>query len=150
MERDESKEIYHLKLGGMDFVEIAQRYQITTDVAMQKYRSYLVEAAKTFGGDQRDMVVQTELARLDSLQQTYWHSALQGERADGEFVLKVMAHRMKLLGLDQLQADTKQQIAQVLVVGGSQQEFIDALNAGRNQQVLAGPSPEDGDDLEVD
>jgi hypothetical protein len=96
------------------------------------------------------MVVQTELDRLDVLQQTYWQNALQGERSDAEFVLKVMSHRMKLLGLDQLQADTKQQIAQVLVVGGSQQEFIDALNAGRNQQALTGRSPEDGDDLEED
>jgi len=147
---DLNRRIYHLKLGGMPFPDIAATMEMGTDEVIQRYRNYTVWAAKVFGGDEREMVIQTELDRLDMLQQTYWQNALLGERADAEFCLKVMTHRMKLLGLDQMQADTKQQIAQVLVVGGSQQEFIDALNAGRQQGALAGPALEDGDDREED
>lgn len=145
---DLNRRIYHLKLGGTPFPDIATTMEMTTDEVYMRYRKYTMWAAKHFGGDERQMVVQTELDRLDMLQQTYWQNALLGEKGDAEFVLKVMTHRMKLLGLDQMSTDSKQQIAQVLVVGGSQQEFIDALNAGRHQQSLAGPSPEDGDDLE--
>lgn len=148
--RDVARRVYHLKLGGMQFPEIAESLDITVDAAVMMYRNATVDAAKVYGGDERQIIIQTELDRLEMMHQTYWQNALMGERADAEFVLKIMSHRMKLLGLDQLQAETKSQIAQVLVVGGSQQEFIEALNAGRQQGALAGEAHEDGDDREED
>ena len=147
---DMERRVYHLKLAGYSFHDIAAELRITSAFAVACYRKHVMYAAKTFGGEDRQMIVQTELDRLETLQQPHWSLAAQGDPKSTELVLKIMAHRMKLLGLDQMSATDKQDIARVLIVGGSQQEFIDALNAGRTQQALAGPSPEDGDDLRRD
>ena len=57
-----------------------------------------------------------ELSRLDELQSTYWEPAVQGNMRAGEFVLKIMDRRAKLLGLD---APTKIQAEVVSYEGGA-------------------------------
>ena len=62
--------------------------------------------------------------------------------------LNVMKHRAKIMGLDQLTAD-KQTVANILVVGGDKQAFVEALIYGRAQSdPMAGDHLDDGDDQE--
>ena len=70
-----------------------------------------------------------ELARLDALLETYFPEALAGDLKSAELVLKISAHRTRLLRLDSIQekADTANRI----VVTGSKEDFIEALRAGQ-------------------
>jgi len=135
-------------MGGLSFEQIAARFGMTVDQAITAYRERVTTAAMVFGEDKRDMITQLELDRLDALQAPHWGPATDMQEPDikaGEFVLKVMQHREKLLKLGDLSANTPETVARVLVVGGNQAEFIEALQSGRNQH-LAGGTPEDGDD----
>jgi hypothetical protein len=143
----EAKQVYHLRLGGLSFEEIADRNNMTVDMAMTLYRDRVMAAAKIFGTDDRQMIKQLELDRLDALQQSYWHDATEGDLKSAEFVLKIIGTRIKLEGMEQLSAATPSDVARVLIVGGSQQEFVAALQQGRAQHAMTSPAPEDGVDL---
>ena len=146
-EQADAAQIYHAKLAGLSFDEISDRFHITADKAIDLYRQRVVQAGKLFGGSDRKLVKQIELDRLDALQAPYWLAATSGDIKAGEFVLKVIALRMKLENLDQSVVDSSSEMSRVLIVGGSQAEFLEALRQGKNQHV-AGSSPEDGDDQE--
>ncbi len=73
-----------------------------------------------------------ELARLDGLQAAFYASAEGGDLRAGEFVLKVMAHRCRLLRLDR-EEGSELDDSRVLIVGGTKEAFIAALQSGRNQ-----------------
>jgi len=145
-EKELARQIYHLRTGGVPFVEIADQMQTSTAVVIEYYRGYVVEAAKSLTTDERRLAIATELNRLDSLQSAYWNDALSGEVKSAEFVLKVMTHRAKLMGLDQLGSGEQTEGARVLIVGGDQASFLAALQAGRAQHALTGEAIEDGDD----
>jgi transposase-like protein len=70
-----------------------------------------------------------ELARLDSLLETYFPEALAGDLKSAELVLKLSTQRMKLLRLDSTQE--KPEMRNTIVVGGTKEEFEAALRAGR-------------------
>lgn len=80
-----------------------------------------IEAAREFRA--------LELARLDALQAAYWVPAVeQGSLKAAALVLKVIAQRIRLLGLEDLAAESPHQHA-TIVVGGTSSEYIAALRA---------------------
>jgi hypothetical protein len=138
----EAQAVYHLRLGGLSFPEIAERLEISVDQAIVFYRDRVTRAAKVFGGDERRVVTETELARLDALQEPFWLSATSGDRDDAKFVLQIIQTRMKMLSLDTPDKNVAE-VARVLVVGGTQKEFMEALSEGR---YMTGLSSETGSD----
>ena len=148
-EASEEAQIYHAKLAGFNFDEISERFGVTADEAIALYRKRVVQASKLFHGNDREMVKQIELDRLDELQKPFYLAATSGDLKSAEYVLKVIAMRMKLHQLDQSVVDSASEMSRVLIVGGTQAEFLEALKQGRNQG-MAGSSPEDGDDQEED
>lgn len=141
----QASQVYHLRMGGLSFEEIAEHFMMTVDQAISAYRERVTTAAMVFGEDKRELITQLELDRLDALQAPHWAAAASGDIKAGEFILKVMQQRAKYLQLDQVSASTPESVARVLIVGGNQAEFIEALQSGRNQH-LAGGTPEDGGD----
>lgn len=73
-----------------------------------------------------------ELARLDSLQRAFYPAATAGDLKAAEMVLKVMAQRSRLLQLERVSA-TEPGADDRVLVGGTKEEFIAALQAGREQ-----------------
>lgn len=141
---EDAKAVYHLRLGGLDFDEIGERLHISPDRAIVLYRERVTRAAQVMGGDERRMVADTELARLDALQEPYWLSATSGELDAARFVLEIIKTRVKMLNLDAPDKNAAA-VARVLVVGGTQEQFMEALSAGRYEHV-AGLNGEDGSD----
>lgn len=148
---DPSERIYFLRKAGFSFTDIVgqMNHEYTYADVVGRFRNFQVRMAADFSLDERTSLTQLELARLDALQiHPYMRAIETGDPRDIDAVLKIMNARSKLLGLDLPNPQDQKQVANILVVGGSQQDFIDALNAGRKG--LAGPgSDDDGDEMEI-
>jgi hypothetical protein len=146
--------VYHLRKTGLSFVDI--RHKLLDDQGTSPgvvdlatlYRGYLMRSAKLFGPDERQIVLGMELDRLDSLQSAVWAQAQAGDLKSIEIVLKIMGHRSKLTGLDQLDTRNQQIMQTVLIVGDDKVKFLEALESGR-AQIMTSPGQDDDDDREV-
>lgn len=139
------EDAYHLRMGGMSFDEIAERLSITTREAVAHYRHRQVELMRDVGLDTREQLQQMDLARLDAMMVPFYAAATQGDKEGAEVTLKIMAHRAKLLRLDQPMPSDEQVTVQTIVVTGSKEEFLEALESGRR---VAGPVQDDGGEEE--
>ena len=77
-----------------------------------------------------------ELARLDALQSSFFDAAVSGDVAAAEVVLKILAQRFRVLQLHRVSALNAESVTSI-VVGGSKEEFMAALQEGR--EVCASP-----------
>lgn len=143
---DPEAQVYHLRKSGMSFLDIAERLAISSAEAIAAFRRYTVTLAASYSLDERQALVQLELERLNDLQAAVWAPATAGDRASIETALKIMAHRSKLLQLDAVTPVDNQQVQNILVVGGDQETFLEALRAGRKKAVTSA-DPENEDDL---
>ena len=91
--------------------------------------------------DEHQMHVSMELARLDEMQAAIWDEAVTNKDTKAiDTILKIMNQRAKYLGLEKI-TPTTNNIAQIMLVSGTQQDFIAALKAGQEAaqpEVLTG------------
>ena len=147
---DIEQQAYFLKLAGFSFAEIALKLGMNASEARARIHGYKMEMAQTIDPDVRRQALEMEVERLDQLQSSYYQEALAGDLKAAEFCLKVIIERAKLRGLDRIDGTDSAQVANILIVGGSQKEFIDALNHGRMRSIgMAGESHDDGKDKEA-
>jgi lambda repressor-like predicted transcriptional regulator len=120
--------IYALKKQGKSLSEIALLEGYSNAAAVsQALAMRFDQQARTITSLEREAILQLELDRLDDLQAAHYESALYGDIKSGQFVLQVMQHRMKLLKMDQPDAETGGQT--VLIVGDAESAYVDKLKA---------------------
>jgi hypothetical protein len=142
--------IYEARLEGSTLKQIGERFGLSQNQVVAHYKRYMTSSAAIWDAEDRRASVQIQLERLDALFRMMFRKAMTTEEPrDVASCLQIMAHRDKLLGLDQQVQDNASQIAQILVVGTSQQDFIEALNTGR-QKALAGSPSDDEVEMEVE
>lgn len=141
-----SEQIWHLRMAGFSFAEIAQRLDFSTNDVHRLYRAFVMHLAADVSLDRREQIVQLELQRLDMMQRQHFMMSMAGDPKHTEAVLKIMAHRMKLLQLDA--HDPRETAGQVLLISGDRETYIEALKAGR--ELPGRPDPDDGEDGETD
>lgn len=91
-------EAVRLAASGMGYSQIAERLGFHDRSGAHKaVRGALV----AHQAEAVDELRQLELERLDALQRSCWDAALEGDIASVDRVLKVIAARVRLLGLDQ-------------------------------------------------
>jgi hypothetical protein len=100
-------------------------------------RCRLQKAALMQTPERQRAALQTELDRLDELQRTCWPAATNGDVKAGHLALKIIAERVKLLGLDRSPEETRDR--ETIVIGGTEAEYVAALKA-----VLAPSQPTPG------
>lgn len=140
---DRSRQVYHLRRGGMSHTEIAARLGISYAECIRDFRSFQKKAMAEFGPEDRVSLTQLEVDRLDALQLAVWDAAMAGDTKAVTSVLQIINTRTKLLGLDQLTVNDSTQLHDILIVGEAQQDFVEALTNGRKK--LASPSSDDED-----
>lgn len=138
-------QVYHLKMAGFSFEAIASKLEIKRTEAIQLYNDFKVQRAATLSPDERRASLILQRDRLEDLQSSYYGEAIAGNIKAAEFVLKLIQEQAKLEHLYDADGTDAQQVANILVVGGSQEEFIRALNTGR---MVTGSSGEDEKDQE--
>lgn len=152
-----AEQIYHMRKMGMTLAEIQKDYNesghnYTLAQIGRMYRGFMESLRAEWGEDERDHIRHLELERLDSLQQALWHQAMEGEPKAIETILKVMAQRQKLTGMDMPSGADPAAVQQILIIGQDKQAFIEALQHGRSEVppggLLAG-RVEDDDEEEV-
>ena len=146
---DRNKQIYHLKRAGLDFEEISERLEMNVPDVIRGFRTYMVSMVAEHTLHERDHAVAMELARLDDIMTPFYVSGTQGEKEGAEVYLKIAAHRMKLLRLDQPTPEELAKTTQVIVVSGSKEDYERALRAGREQYQVTGRTDDDGDEEEA-
>lgn len=84
-------------------------------------------------------VLNMELERLDALQLVAWRQAKEGNLAAIDRVLKIMERRSHYLGLDSKQSvtDTVVQNNTAIFIGGTEDEYVSALEQARSQATAA-------------
>lgn len=86
-----------LRKAGMSFQAIADRLGWKTrNAAFMAIQKYI--ASTTYEAVEALRAVEAE--RLDAMQLQYWPQAIQGDVDSAELVLKIMARRAKMFGLD--------------------------------------------------
>ena len=83
---------------GMSYDEIAQVVGYSGRGGAHKAVTAALRAQQAEAVDELRVL---ELARLDALQRSCWDAALEGDIASVDRVLRVIAARVRLLGLDQ-------------------------------------------------
>lgn len=117
---------YQLKIAGLSLREIADRLHYTSGAAVAKaIRDEMIRDAKDIEPDTRETLLEMEVARLDYMQSKVWLGVEAGDPKSIDAALKIIALRVRLEGLDQVDATKGQQT--VLVVGGEEGEYVAKL-----------------------
>lgn len=132
--RDELVEyVYNLRLSGMTLRRIGEELGgINPNMVLEFLDEEIGRRAQAIHVREKQGILQQELDRLDALQEAHWPAAMMGDPKSTDAVLKVMNHRAKILQLDvNAQAEEK---AQVLVIKGNSEQYIDALVSARDRE----------------
>ena len=132
-----ARKAYELRQAGCSWFAISESLQISEARAGQLVKMTISEAAKLVSDGARQELLTLEVERLDAMQESLWPTAISGDTRAIETVLKIIAQRSKMLGLDQ--ADTAASvIANTVVIGGTTSEYIAALRAVAEPRVIDG------------
>jgi hypothetical protein len=116
-----------MRVAGASLQEIADNLDYLSAPALgQELERRFRYEHRLFTDEQRSGLIALEVARLDALQQALWYDAiyLSDTRAT-DSILKIIALRCKLLGLDMM--DPRQAASTVLVISGDEQKYIESL-----------------------
>jgi hypothetical protein len=120
-------EAHRLRLTGLPWREDAGLTGYATDATcMMSVTAYLQRAALAQTADMARLALTTELDRLDAQQSRWWTKALDGDEKAANVVLKIIAQRSRLLGLED--ADRRAgSTARTIVITGSAEEYVAQL-----------------------
>lgn len=96
---ERERQAVSLRIAGATYAQIAERLGVTPPAVYKMVTKHLVEVAK-HTADSAEQLRAIELQRLDALQAALWADAMRGDEQKTDRVLKVMAQRAKLLGLN--------------------------------------------------
>ncbi|GAA4085398.1 hypothetical protein [Actinomadura miaoliensis] len=89
-----------LRLAGVPLDKIAEQLEYSSRAAVSKDIARALEANTSELAGRSAELRATELERLDRLQAAAWGKALQGDLEAGNFCLRLIDRRIRLLGLD--------------------------------------------------
>lgn len=121
----DDEEIYKAKIKGQTNQQIADELRISLEQVRHALSTRMDIELSRESPESRLSILNLERERLDHIQAAHWEMAMAGDRISTDAVLKVIALRIKLEKLDQLDPET--QANTVLVVAGSEREYIQAL-----------------------
>ena len=125
---DRADEAHRLRVAGQDWAAIAAATgYANAKTAAMAVTAYLQKTGLAQAPEQRRAALQTELDRIDALQHAYWDTALEGDYKAAVVVLKILALRIKILGLDRPEVQVSP--PRTLVVSGSPEEYVAQLKA---------------------
>ena len=154
-ENAQARRAFELRAAGKSWWAIAEELGVTEGAARISVDRAVTMISEMVSEHAKRALLVTEVARLDALQSAYWEDATtwrtitetgpDGEDRErreppnmraAEFVLKVIAQRTKLLGLDDLSHAAVTQ--QTVIVAGTSEEYIAALRSVSAPRTIEG------------
>lgn len=123
-----ARRAYDLRIAGNSWWQIAEAMRITEDSASAMVSDAIRMAAALVDEGEKRQLLSVELGRLDALQRAAWPMAMTGDSRSIDSVLKIMAHRAKLTGLDDAIAG-RQVTLNTIVVPGNTVEYVNSLRS---------------------
>ena len=120
---------YRMRLKGSSWWDIAEECSVTEEAAAFAVDEQMTEAVKLVTEAKQAKLLTLELDRLDAMQNSIWNLAMSGDMQAIDRVLKIIAMRSKLLGLEE--STTQNVQIGAVVVSGNTDEYIKALQAYR-------------------
>lgn len=117
--------IYDLRVKGLTVTEIADHMGISEAEVANAINTRLKIELSMITSEDREGMLKLEMDRYDALQKAHWDMAMAGDPASSNIVLKIFAERAKRMQMDAL--DPQQHQNTILVVAGSEQEYIKSL-----------------------
>ena len=136
--------IWHLRCAGMDFAEISKELNLSTAECVSRFREFQTDLIKSVSLDKREQMAHLEIARIDAIQFPQYMAALAGDLKAAEFVLKAIALRARLAQLDAINPNVGENRTQILIAGGTKEEYLAALIEGRT--VASATDDDEGDE----
>lgn len=145
---DGGERIWHLKLAGLSFHEISKELDLPTAYCVSKFRDFQKYLAQDISLEKREQMAHLEMARIDAIQYPQYMAALGGDLKAAEFVLKAITLRARLAQLDSINPNAGDNRSQILIAGGTKEDFIAALIQGRAVASATDDDEEDEEDRE--
>jgi hypothetical protein len=124
-EQERARAAWIMRQNGSSYFEIAEALGMSESMASQKVSEVARHMAVLVDAGAKQEILTMELARLDRLQTGIFNQAESGDLRAIEGVLKIMAHRAKLLGLDQVTVDNRKQT--VVITGEDTSSYLEAV-----------------------
>lgn len=128
----DARKAWVMRQNGATFFQIAEELSISEHAAAKTVREVADHVAELIDVGAKQEILVTELTRLDRLQAGIFTMAEAGDMRALDGVLKIMAHRAKLLGLDQVTVDNRKQ---TVVIAGDSDSYLSAI-----EQAMGGSS----------
>ncbi len=119
-----AREAFRLRKDGYTLFQIAEILKKPESQVMRLMKTEVNEAARMVTDGARSDLLTLEVARLDDLQRAVWPAAMSGDTRAVDSALKVIAHRAKLLGLEQAQVET---LNQTVVINSDSKSYTETL-----------------------
>lgn len=116
---------YEAKMQGRSLSDIGLELGMSPQSVNNLIQGQMTMEAQFYSAEERKGLLAMEIARLDRLQSAAWEAALMNDPKSMDAVLKIIDKRTKLLGLDV--PDAKDASVQVLVIGGMEKDYVEAL-----------------------
>ena len=150
---DLAKKVYHYRMAGESIPDIAEKLGLDLRTTAKLQRAY---SKRLIRYDASTTTKAMELDRMDALMASHWPIATQHHQREAvvgsgpnahiemitappdvqsaKLVLEVIKQRSRLMGWDVPDPVDHNTIQNILIVGNSQREFLEALEAGRQTQ----------------
>lgn len=96
---ERAKQAVSLRIAGATFAQIGERLGVSTQAAHKMVVKHL-EETRRLTAESAEQLRDMELKRLDAMQAALWPDAMRGDEQKVDRVVRIMARRAKLLGLD--------------------------------------------------
>lgn len=141
---DPAYEAHKLRMQGVAWREVAARSGYATPAdAIMSVRRYLTQAAAEIDATQKQEALRLQLDRYEAVLSAWWAAGTNGaplrnslgvvvpgvtvmDEKAGNMVLKTLAQIDRLHNFD---ADTASSTPEIIVIGGSEQEYTEGLRA---------------------
>lgn len=126
-QNERSTEAYQMLLAGKLPSEVAEHFDITTDVLARMVDERFKGDAKYLTSQDRETILGQELIALSQLKAAVWPSAMMGDPKSVDSGVKIILAMHKVAGLEQVDPVINKNL--VLVMGEKEEDYIAALKA---------------------
>lgn len=121
-----AEQAYHLLRIGHSPSDVARDVGYrSTSVMRRAIKEKMGSDAAKLDSDEREGILHMELEMLYDLRRAHYEAAMIGDLKSAEVLLKVHDRVMKAIGADSMDTQTQQHA--VLVIGGSEADYVEKL-----------------------
>lgn len=122
---------YQLRQAGKPLYEIAETLDMTENEVVLAINNRMKTERSLITSHEREGIINLEAARYDAIINAHWANAMMADDKSSQIVLKAMHQYEQLMQLNAVDPEASK--STVLVIGGQEQSYIQALKEASGQ-----------------